>query len=180
MVITFFQILICQCFLNFLTFTPFCKAYCLKDQIYKKSLYRQIREGEHPCYVSIKKITQLIINMVQLFMIFSIFYSVNNSGISGNNDLLAKLDRIILLSCSDPYINQSLMEINVAFDYISSWFALVIIMVLFNIYIDYFGLYLSYGDTWRKLHAYVCMCKCFRVKNCCKKKSKEFQKITGE
>ena len=174
MVVTFFQILICQCFLNFLTFIPFCKAYCLKDQIYKKSLYRQIREGEHPCYVSIKKITQTIINVVQLLMMLSMFYSVNNTRISSNDDLLAKLDRIIVIGCSDDYINQSLIEINQAFDYISSWFGLVILMVLFNIYIDYFGLYLSYGGTWNKINRY--LCRCVRGKYCCQKK-KEYLKI---
>lgn len=107
MVLTFFQILICQCFLNFLTFTPFCKAYCLKDNIYKKSLYRQIREGEHPCYVGIKKITQTIINFAQLFMIFNMFYSVNGSGskMIGDDDVLNKLRRMIVIGCSDDYMN---------------------------------------------------------------------------
>ena len=42
--------------MNFLTFMPFCKAYYLKDPIYKKSLYKQIRKGEHPCYLRVKRL----------------------------------------------------------------------------------------------------------------------------
>ena len=110
-------------------------------------------------------------------MMLSMFYSVKNTRISSNNDLLAKLDRIIVLGCSDDYINQSLIEINQAFDYISSWFVLVILMVLFNIYIDYFGLYLSYGGTWNKINRY--LCRCVRGKYCCQKK-KEYHKINSE
>jgi hypothetical protein len=95
------------------------------------------------------------------------FYSVNGSSIRHDNDLLAKLDRMIVLGCSDAYINQSLIEVNTAFDYIGSWFVLVIGMVFFNLYIDYCGLYLSYGGTWSKMNRV--MCRLLKGKYCCPK-----------
>ena len=72
---------------------------------------------------------------------------------------------MMVLGCSDAYINKSLIEMNQAFDYIGSWFMLVILMVLFNLYIDYCGLYLSYGGTWNKINRY--LCRFVKGKYCC-------------
>jgi hypothetical protein len=59
-----------------------------------------------------------MINMVQLMMVYSMFYSINNSKVVHDEDLLNKLNRMIILGCSDEYINGQLREINMAFEYI--------------------------------------------------------------
>jgi len=68
-----------------------------------------------------------------------------------NDDVKNKLGSIILMSCSDNYINNQLIEIDVAFDFVTNWFTWPMLLLIFNLYIDYCGLELSYGGTWNMM-----------------------------
>ena len=68
-----------------------------------------------------------------------------------HDEVKNKLGSIILISCSDIYINNQLIEIDKAFDFVENWFKWPMLLLLFNFYIDYCGLELSYGGTWNRM-----------------------------
>ena len=77
-----------------------------------------------------------------------------------NDDVKNKLGSIILMSCSDNYINNQLIEIDVAFDFVTNWFTWPMLLLILNLYIDYCGLELSYGGTWNMM--------CRKARRCCR------------
>ena len=99
----------------------------------------------------------------------------------GNNflrhdDVKQKLGSIILISCSDNYINSQLIEIDQAFDFVENWFTWPMLLLLLNLYIDYCGLELSYGGTWNRM-----LRKAKRIFRCRgREKGEEFTKIKTE
>uniref|UniRef100_A0A7S3IN36 Uncharacterized protein n=1 Tax=Strombidium inclinatum TaxID=197538 RepID=A0A7S3IN36_9SPIT len=157
--------------MNFLVITPFCKAYCMTKKIYKQSLYRQIREGEHPCYVSVRKIVHTLMNILQLIFTLRLSYNLDSNQDS-DRELVKDLERMILIQCSDDFVNSELQQTYMAYIFIDSWFIILVAMIVFNFYLDFLGLTLTYGGTWNKLNR-----KCHRIVTCrCRKKKRSPQK----
>ena len=82
-----------------------------------------------------------------------------------SDDVMDNLNRIIVIGCSDNYINEQLIDIDQAYDFIDTWFTLPMLLLIFNLYLDYCGLKLSYGGTWNRLYRKISRkFRCFKYK----------------
>lgn len=156
-------------FLLFVIFVPFYKAYFLNSQakdIYKQNLTRTIRNGEHIMNVNLKNFFNLIMNIVQISLIF---YSNN-----GNDNLSWEIERISTLNCSDQIVNLSISDINHAVDFLNRKHIFLYILVGTNIFIDHFAFLIDY-DTYYNFYRGICIQKkkCKRRFCCCFKGKKD-------
>lgn len=165
LVTSIIHIIICDLYMNFLIITPFLKAYSpyLRSTVNKQRLYSQIRDGEHPFNVTVKKILQTLINIIQLALLF-IFKQATDK------NLEVILRRMITMKCGDEQTDRSLDQIYYGFTFVQSWFILLIFSNIVGIVVDWFALDLSYGGTWNKMAR-----RTTRILKCrsCKKKNKK-------
>ena len=107
-IVTMFQIFICCFLLNFVIVMPFCKAYspCFDKeyrQVHQSNLYKLIRNGDHLMFVSMKKFFNTLMNIMQLYLILYVEMS--------NTEVTESLHRVSIIGCSDPLVNESILNI---------------------------------------------------------------------
>lgn len=90
------------------------------------------------------------------------------------------ISRMMIIGCSDATVNHAISGIHDAFSYFNNYKWGMESLIFISIYIDYFGLLLCYGGTWRKLHRFAnrwfCLpCRCFKYCFKLKKRHNNFE-----
>lgn len=156
LIVLLVQFMVCGILINFFSFWPFYKAYFIggtNGKVYKQSLYRSIRNGDHQCNVAVRKLSNTCMNVLQISYVLMGRLIVQKFG------YMQDLERMIAVGCSDPAINSAILHMQQSLKYLLDWSPILIFLLCLNIYIDYVGLTLSYGNTWNRMYR--------SIKRCC-------------
>ena len=77
------------------------------------------------------------------------YYKPEVNGVKYN--IIDTLIRMASVDCSDENVDTVIMHLYESFKFLKDWMTIGIFFLVLNIYIDYFGLTLSYGGTWNKM-----------------------------
>lgn len=161
-----------QLFVNFslvfVIFVPFAKAYGpswlygrRSQKVYHQDLIRQIRQGDHLLYVSVKKFINTSMNVFQLCLII---YTM-----SDYHKTMENIERINILKCGDYLINESMYKLLYAMSFLRQHLKEIFVLISLNVFIDYLGLKMVMKDTYVRMGRCCkrCCCCCCRVRCCC-------------
>jgi len=86
-------------FLVIVIFVPFFKVYMMgkSNSVHKKGFQNDIREGDHLLLITIRKLINNLVNVIQLSLIIYVSW--------GSRDVIDATDRISSMGCSDEIVN---------------------------------------------------------------------------
>jgi len=99
--LNFIHILLVTFIINFFSFWPFCKAYCIfKSDVYKKDLYRQIKSGDHQMSVYLRKLFNLGLVVAQLTILLT-----ELAYLDVKFNMEETMGRMLTIQCADRNVN---------------------------------------------------------------------------